>query len=433
MKSIIYFEVVSTLALIFGLIAVNIVHPGAGISLTELDQPDTNITTITWVTQMEAIVPTSFFLALSDHNAVLAVVFCAIMFSIAITLADERARNIMLDFNDSLSGVMFKVVQLVMNYAPVGVGCAIASTVGKYGLESLATAGKLVATLYVTLILFSLIVFGSIVWIFKFPLKGLAKALVEPLLMAFATSSSESVLPKAMKNMVAFGVPLDIAMFVIPTGYSFNLDGSTLHLAIAVIFCAQVAGIDKSVGDQVIICLSLMLTTKGVAAVPRASYIVLASTLSSFNIPLQTLVVVMSVEPFLDMARTSVNVMGNMIASAVIAKWEGQFRNGDWEARQTSSKPDTLVMDDTAMDDPNDDGAGVGGLPQHRGHLSPNLLHAIPGGSHQQQQQRQRPNMYSEKASIHSIQSVHSSMPASDLEACSSNQHQYNSSGAPFP
>ncbi|KAK3821443.1 MAG: Sodium:dicarboxylate symporter family-domain-containing protein, partial [Benniella sp.] len=216
LKSVAYYEVVTTLALILGLIAVNIVKPGAGFSMSGLAAPDTNFTTITWITQMEAIVPTSFFLALSDHNAVIAVVFCAIMFSVAISLADERSRTFMLDFNASLSGIMFKVVQLVMNYAPIGVGCAIASTVGQYGLESLAAAGKLIGTLYVTLLLFILIILVPIILFCRFPVVEFARALSEPFLMAFATSSSESALPKAMNNMVAFGVPSDIAAFVIP-------------------------------------------------------------------------------------------------------------------------------------------------------------------------------------------------------------------------
>jgi proton glutamate symport protein len=428
LKSVAYYEIVTTLALILGLIAVNIVKPGAGFSASGLNPPDTNFTTITWVTQMEAIVPTSFFLAMSDHNAVIAVVFCAIMFSVAISLADERSRNFMLDFNASLSGIMFKVVQLVMNYAPIGVGCAIASTVGEYGLESLAAAGKLIGTLYVTLLLFILIILLPIILFCRFPVVEFARALSEPFLMAFATSSSESALPKAMNNMVAFGVPSDIAAFVIPTGYSFNLEGSTLYLAIAVIFCAQVAGINKTVGDQVVICLSLMLTTKGVAAVPRASYIVLASTLTAFHIPIESLAVAMTVEPFMDMARTAVNVMGNMVASAVIAKWEGEFRNEDWRARRSRQMPETLAMDDTEGDE------RVGELPQHRGHLATDHGHAMNDPPlQQQQQQQQRPplhtnTLYSEKASIHSLQSVHSTNAPN---AGPSNQRQHGSMGFP--
>ncbi|KAI7832251.1 Sodium:dicarboxylate symporter, partial [Gamsiella multidivaricata] len=216
LKSVVYFEVVTTLALILGLIAVNIARPGAGHSLTGLAPPDTNFTAITWVTEMEVIVPTSFFLALSDHTAVLAVVFCAIMFSVAITQADEKSKQFMLDFNASLSGIMFKVVDLVMNYAPIGIGCAIASTVGQYGLGSLEVAGKLVGTLYVALIVYVILILLPIMFLCRFPLREFVWAVGQPFLMAFATSSSESVFPMAVEKMVEFGVPSEIAVFVIP-------------------------------------------------------------------------------------------------------------------------------------------------------------------------------------------------------------------------
>ncbi|KAG0309866.1 hypothetical protein BGZ98_003409 [Dissophora globulifera] len=417
LKSIVYFEVITTLALIIGLIAVNIVRPGVGSSIAGLPPADTNNTTISWVTELELIVPTSFFLALSDHTAVLAVVFCAIMFSVAITLADEKSKSFMLDFNASLSGIMFKVVELVMNYAPIGIGCAIASTVGQYGLDSLAAAGKLVGTLYVTLIIFVLLVIVPVLLICRFPIKEFAYYAGQPFLMAFATSSSESALPKAMENMVMFGVPPEIAAFVIPTGYSFNLDGSTLYLAVAAIFCAQVAGVEKSVGEQIVIVLTLMLTSKGVAAVPRASYIVLTSTLGSAQIPITGLALVISVDAFMDMARTAINVLGNMTASAVIAKWEGEFRNAEWAARQTGQMPETLVMDE-----PEGDGDDLG-LPQHRGHLSPGAMHATPFVQKQQQQQT---TMFSEKDSIHSVESLHSIYSAYDPHRGSSSQRPYS-------
>ncbi|KAG0004067.1 hypothetical protein BGZ65_000965 [Modicella reniformis] len=408
-KCVVYFEVVTTIALIIGLIAVNIAKPGAAFNLEGLTPPDpaTIISNITWVTQMEAIVPTSFFLALNDHSAVLAVVFCAIMFSVAITQVDERSRGIMLDFNNSLSAIMFKVVELVMNYAPIGVGCAIASTVGQYGVKSLTGLLNLVVTLYVSLIIFVLVILIPIIIFCRFPLKEFVRAIGPPFLMAFATSSSESALPKAMDNMVAFGVPKDIVAFVIPTGCSFNLDGTTLYLAIAVIFCAQVAGIDKSVRDQVFICLSLMLTSKGVAAVPRTSFIVLASTLSSFGVPLESLMLVSSVDAFLDMARTGINVIGNMTASAVIAKWEGEFRNEDWVAQRSLLMPETLAMDEPDGD--RDLERGTAELPLHRSHLSPGLGHTLPGASFAVEDHPQQLNtrmMNSEKASIHSIRSL---------------------------
>ncbi|KAF8956966.1 hypothetical protein BGZ46_002285, partial [Entomortierella lignicola] len=407
LKSVIYFEVVSTLALIVGIIAVNIARPGDGFSEQNSIPVDTNITKITWVTEMELIVPTSFFLALTDHTAVLAVVFCAIMFSVAVSLADEKSKNFMLDFNASLSAIMFKIVDLVMNYAPIGIGCSIASTVGQYGLSSLATAGKLVATLYLTLIIFIIVVILPIVYFSRIPLKELAMAVGQPFLMAFATSSSESALPTAMENMVEFGVPADIAAFVIPTGYSFNLDGSTLYLSIAVIFCAQVAGVNKTIGEQIVIILTLMLTSKGVAAVPRAAYIVLASSLGGSGIPLQGLALVTAVDAFLDMARTSINVLGNMIASAVIAKWEGEFRNESWMARRSGQMPETL-----AMDEPENENI----LPLHQ------PVQASPNQTY--------PNIYGEKDSIHSVESLRTN----DYDGAYNLQHHHQgpSSQRPF-
>ncbi|KAF9998718.1 hypothetical protein BGZ79_007624 [Entomortierella chlamydospora] len=411
LKSVVYYEVVTTIALILGVIAVNIARPGDGFSPSQDTTTDTNVTTITWATEMELIVPTSFFLALSDHTAVLAVVFCAIMFAVAITQVDEKSKGFMLDFNASLSSIMFKIVEMVMNYAPIGVGCAIASTVAEYGLSSLATVGKLIATLYITLILFVLLVILPIVLVCRFPLREFIWAVGQPFLMAFATSSSESALPTAMENMVEFGVPVDIAAFVIPIGYSFNLQGSTLYLAIAVIFCAQVVGINKTVGEQVVIILTLMLTSKGVAAVPRASYIVLYSLLGSSSIPLAGLALITAVDAFMDMARTSVNVLGNMTASAVIAKWEGEFRNESWVARKPRQMPETLAMDEPDHDD-------TTALPLH--HIDSQFHHSQPLS----------PVIHGDKASIHSVDSVHSTYSgAHNYHQTSTTQRQYGAYG----
>ncbi|KAF9945714.1 hypothetical protein BGZ70_003651 [Mortierella alpina] len=295
---------------------------------------------------------------------------------------------------------MFRIVELVMNYAPIGIGCAIASTVGAHGLDALATAGKLIGTLYVTLILFAILVIFPVLLIFRFPLREFALAAGQPLLMAFATSSSESALPKAMENMVEFGVPR-----LLPT-----------------IFCAQVAGIEKSAAEQIVIVLTLMLTSKGVAAVPRASYIVLASTVSSANIPLAGLALVMSVDAFMDMARSAINVLGNVTACAVIAKWEGEFRNEDWIARKSGQMPETLVMDDPEID-------GGLGLPHHNQqlnqhlnqHHSPDMTHSVALAMHE----RPLGMMHSEKQSIHSVHSVHSTISAYDPHHGSSSQQKY--------
>ncbi|KAG0036663.1 hypothetical protein BGZ82_003902 [Podila clonocystis] len=334
-KSIVYFEVVTTFALIIGLVSVNIVKPGAGFSMEGVKDPNITVVPITWVTELNHIVPTTFFGTLADPKAVLALVFCAVMFSVAIMLADSQSKKVMLAFNDSLSKIMFKVVVLVMNYAPIGIGASIAYTVGKYGLGSLSAVGKLVGTLYATLIIFAVIILLPVALMARLPLKDFARTVAGPFLMAFATASSESALPKAMENMVAFGCPPEIVAFVIPTGYSFNLDGSTLYLALAAMFCAQVAGVHKSVGEQIIMMLTLMLTSKGVAAVPRASFIVLIGTLGNANIPLEPLSLILGVDAFMDMARTSINVLGNMTACA------------EWQMRQTGELPQhTAVMDE---------------------------------------------------------------------------------------
>ena len=351
LKSIVYFEVVTTFALIIGLISVNIVKPGKGFSMDGLVAPNVTGKPITWVTEMETIVPQSFFAVMADPKAVLAIVFCAVMFSVAIMRADPQSKKVMLDFNASLSNIMFKVVELVMNYAPIGIGCAIAATVGKYGLGALVAAGKLVGTLYGTLIVFAIIILFPIILMCRLPLRDFGKAISQPFIMAFATASSESALPKAMENMVEFGCPTEIVAFVIPTGYSFNLDGSTLYLALAAMFCAQVAGVEKSLGEQIVIMLTLMLSSKGVAAVPRASFIVLVSTLGNANIPLAPLALIMGVDAFMDMARTSINVLGNMTACAVISKWEGQFRNDAWHAHQAGQTSETMAMDEVESEE----------------------------------------------------------------------------------
>ncbi|KAG0275742.1 hypothetical protein BGZ95_008431 [Linnemannia exigua] len=331
-KSIVYFEVVTTFALIIGLLAVNIAKPGSGFTMDGLEDPNIERKPITWVTEMESIVPLAFFEAMSDHKAVLAIVFCAVMFSVAIMRADNQSKKVMIDFNSSLSNIMFKVVDLVMNYAPIGIACALAATIGKYGLGVLVVTGKLVGTLYATLVIFVLIVLLPILLIARIPL------------LQF------SALPKAMENMVAFGCPPEIVAFVIPTGYSFNLDGSTLYLALAAMFCAQVAGVTKTVGEQIVIMLTLMLSSKGVAAVPRASFIVLIGTLSNANIPLQPLSLILGVDAFMDMARTSINVLGNMTACCIVAKWEGEFRNEAWQARQNGELIDTPAMQEVEVE-----------------------------------------------------------------------------------
>jgi Na+/H+-dicarboxylate symporter len=238
----------------------------------------------------------------------------------------KEKREIILQFCDSLAETMFKFTNIVMKYAPVGVAAAIAATVGNKGLSVLINLGLLVMSLYIALIIFVVFVFGGVMLMFRVPVRQFINAVKEPALIAFSTTSSEAALPKAMLAMEALGVPRRIVSFVIPTGYSFNLDGSSLYLSLAAMFVAQAAGIDLSIGQQCVIVLTLMLTSKGVAGVSRAALVVLAGTLASFGLPLEGVAVLLGVDQLMDMGRTMVNVIGNCLATVVVARWEGEFR-----------------------------------------------------------------------------------------------------------
>lgn len=328
LRSIIYFEVVTTLALVVGLVAVNWIRPGDGITLegaTAETGEKFASTKVTWGGVLEHTVPQSFFEAAAT-NEVLQVVFFSILFAVALARVKGEPKKIMLSVLESLSEVMFKFVGLVMAFAPFGIGAAIAVTVANSGLGVLKNLGVLVLTLYGALIVFVLIVLVPILVMFRIPLKGFIATVREPALIAFSTASSEAALPQAMQAMEKFGVPRRIVAFVMPTGYSFNLDGSTLYLALASIFVAQAAGIDMPLSQQILMMLTLMLTSKGVAAVPRASLVILSGALASFGLPLQGVAVILGVDALMDMARTSVNLVGNCLATAVMAKWEGEFR-----------------------------------------------------------------------------------------------------------
>ncbi len=325
-KSIIYFEIVTTFALIFGLVAVNWVKPGVGVSLKDVAASGTDIPTAKLSTAqlIEHIVPKSFFEA-AAKNDVLQVVFFAVLFALALMQLHGKHRNTMVDFCESLSEVMFKFTGIIMKFAPLGIGAAMAFTVSHSGLGILINLGKLVLTLYGALTLFILLIFIPIIWMMKIPLKGFWKAVREPAAIAFATTSSDAALPDAIKCMIQFGVPKRIVSFVMPLGYSFNLDGTTLYLALASVFCAQAAGIDLSIEQQLMMMLSLMLTSKGVAAIPRASFVILTGTLVTFGIPIEAAVLILGVDELLDAARTTVNLVGNCLASVVMAKLENDF------------------------------------------------------------------------------------------------------------
>lgn len=326
LKSFIYFEVVTTLALFIGLAAVNITKPGIGIEPPKSAEKAKELARKqnTASSMMEHIVPTSIIKAAAD-NEVLQIVFWAIIFAIALTQVKKNYRDNLLGGLDSLSEVMFKFVGIVMKYAPIGVGAAIAATVGKGGLEVLKNLAMLIVTLYIALIVFVVLVLVPMAWIARVPMKKFGRAVAEPALIAFSTTSSEAALPKAMQAMEAMGVPKRIVSFVMPTGYSFNLDGTTLYLAVASIFCLQASGIEITWGKQIWLMLALMLTSKGVAAVPRASLVILSGTLLSFDYPVEAVGLILGVDALMDMARTTVNLVGNCLATVIMARWEGDF------------------------------------------------------------------------------------------------------------
>ncbi|MFT3882599.1 MAG: cation:dicarboxylase symporter family transporter [Gemmatales bacterium] len=326
LKSIIYFEVVTTLALFIGLVAVNITKPGVGMlppkQAEEVQKLAKNQNSLS--SMLEHIVPKSVIKAAAD-NEVLQIVFWAIIFAIALTQIKKHHRDNMLGGLEALSEVMFKFVGVVMKYAPIGVGAALAATVSKSGLDVLKNLAYLVITLYVALVFFMLFVLLPIAYLSRVPLRKFGKAIAEPALIAFSTTSSEAALPKAMQAMEAIGVPKRIVAFVMPTGYSFNLDGTTLYLAVASIFCLQASGIEISWGQQIWLMIALMLTSKGVAAVPRASLVILSGTLMSMNYPIEAVTLILGVDALMDMARTTVNLIGNCLATVVMARWEGEF------------------------------------------------------------------------------------------------------------
>jgi proton glutamate symport protein len=403
-KSLLYFEVVTTLALIVGLAAVNITRPGDGVSLagvakgedkavlaqraqslskeadaasklaTELraraatdpaaaaeaeqqsliasqkaaaaaDAASRGLTAAeppakpqTFGDIIAHLSPTSIIKAMAEGD-VLQIVIFSVLFALAATAIGPKAQPV-INWCQSLADIMFRFTEYVMKFAPVGVGAAMAYTIGhnEQGLGVLIYLGKLVLTLYGALIVFAGIVLLPIALIFKVPLKDFFNAVKTPASIAFATTSSESALPKAMENLARLGVPRRIVGFVLPTGYSFNLDGTTLYLALASIFVAQAAGVELSWTQQIIMLLTLMLTSKGVAGVPRASLVILLGTLASFALPVEGVILILGVDELMDMARTAINVIGNCLATVVIAKWEGAFRNEEWEREEEELK-----------------------------------------------------------------------------------------------
>ena len=387
-KSLVYFEIVTTFALFIGLGAVNLTKPGVGVSLAGVTRPDDKAilaaraktladqasksaaaaaaspgtpqgdlaasnaardASAAAATLAEGLTapdppgkpqafgdiishlsPASIIKAMAEGD-VLQIVIFSVLFALAVTSIGEKAAPIV-RWCEALADIMFRFTEFVMKFAPIGVGAAMANTVGHSGLGVLKNLGMLVGTLYGALAVFLIFVLLPVALLFRVPLRDFFKAVKAPATIAFATTSSESALPKAMENMERLGVPRRIVGFVLPTGYSFNLDGTTLYLSLASIFVAQAAGVHMSFGHQLLMLVTLMLTSKGVAGVPRASLVILLGTLASFNLPAEGVILILGVDELMDMARTCVNVIGNCLATVVVARWEGVFRNDEWMA-----------------------------------------------------------------------------------------------------
>lgn len=323
-KSLLYFEIVTSVALIIGLIAINISKAGVGINKPTVLEKLPQTVHKTWQQHIVDIFPSNFIQSIFN-NEVLQIVVFSLIFAIALSMLSEEKKRPMLRACESLSEAMFKFTNIIMYFAPVGIGAAMAFTVGHLGIDILQNLLKLVLTLYVSLIVFVSVVFVPVALIIKLPIKRFIQAIKEPVSIAFATTSSDSALPKAMENMEKFGVPRKIVSFVIPTGYTFNLDGTTLYLSLASIFVAQAADMHLSIGQQITMGFILMLTSKGVAAVPRASLVILLATADQFHLPIWPIAAIFGIDELMDMARTSINVVGNCLASCVVARWEGEF------------------------------------------------------------------------------------------------------------
>jgi Na+/H+-dicarboxylate symporter len=323
LRALIYFEIVTTLALVIGLVAVNMTKPGVGVNLPMGQQSEISAKAQTWDQILLHVVPESVFDAMAKGDVLQIVVF-SVFFGIALGMVGDKGKPV-LAWCEAIAETMFKFTNIVMHYAPFGVGAAIAYTVGHGGLGVLYNLAKLVLTLYAALAFLILFVFLPIALMVKVPIRKFIRAVKEPAIIAFSTTSSEAALPRAMEVLERLGVPRRIVSFVLPLGYSFNLDGTTLYLSLASVFVAQAAGVELTVGQQITMLLTLMLTSKGVAGVPRASLVILAGTLASYGLPLEGVTLILGVDELMDMARTMTNVIGNCLATVVIAKWEGEF------------------------------------------------------------------------------------------------------------
>ncbi len=333
-KTILYFEIITTIAILVGLVAANIFHPGSGIDMSQLVQTDISQykhTTEEVQSQSHGIIqtilsliPTNIISSMADGE-MLPVIFFAVLFGIGLSSLPATTKDPLLNVFHAVSETMFRVTHIIMKYAPVGVFGLIAVTVANFGFASLIPLGKLVVLVYGAILFFALVVLGLTAKMFSINIFTLFKILKDELILAYSTASSETVLPRIMQKMEAYGAPKAISSFVIPTGYSFNLDGSTLYQSIAAIFIAQLYGIEMSISQQVILVVTLMITSKGIAGVPGVSFVVLLATLGSVGIPVEGLAFIAGVDRIMDMARTALNVVGNALAVLVISKWEKQY------------------------------------------------------------------------------------------------------------
>ena len=323
LKAVTYFEIATTLALVIGLVVVNLFQPGAGIKITPENAAALPVLAkpVSLAGVLEHAIPQNIFESLAANDVLQMVVFF-FLFGAACSAIGKKAQPV-IEFAGSVSEIMFRYTKYVMYVAPFGVGAAIAVTIGKNGPKVLFSLGKLVGTLYLAQGLFVVLVLGSALMIARVPIGAFIKAARQPFVLAFSTASSEAALPLALENMERLGIPKHIVGFVLPTGYSFNLDGSTLYLSLASMFVAQAAGVNMPLTTQITMMLTLMLTSKGVAAVPRASLVILAGTLGTFHLPIEGISLILGVDALMDMCRTSVNLLGNCVATAVVARWEG--------------------------------------------------------------------------------------------------------------
>jgi proton glutamate symport protein len=349
LKAIIYFEIVTTIALLVGLVVVNAIRPGIGVNLTPppgeaeiLAKPQT------WDQVVLHIVPTSVVQAMAEGDILQIVVF-SIFFAIGVSAIGARGK-ILVDWCDAVTQTMFKFTNVVMHYAPIGVGAAMAYTVGHGGFKVLLNLIFLLITLYVALTVFIVCVLIPIALLFRVPLRAFIAAVKEPAILAFTTTSSESALPIAMERLEELGIPRNIIAFILPLGYSFNLDGSTLYLTLATVFVAQAANVELSVGQQITMCLTLMLTSKGIAGVPRASLVIISGMVASFGLPIEAVTLILGIDELMDMGRSLTNVVGNCLATAVVARWEGA-----WDGRPRRLAEPSESGDQPAISPPNDE------------------------------------------------------------------------------